>query len=69
MKKLKPHVKLFTKNDKGEYWQASCMICTEDVFAFKVNDVNFLFEDEQLIGRPICKSCFEELKGKGLVEQ
>ena len=64
MKKLKPHKKLFIKNDKGEYWQAYCMICFDDVFAFRVNDVNFLFEDDAMIGRPICNGCYEELKDK-----
>lgn len=64
MKKLKPHSKLFTKNEKGEYWQAICMICTGDVFSYKVDDVHYVFEDENLIGRPICEGCFEELKDK-----
>ena len=66
MKKLKAHDKSFTKNELGEYWQSDCTICMEAVYAFKVNDVHFIFEDDlsALIGRPICKGCFEELKGK-----
>lgn len=55
---------MFTKNALGEYWQAYCLVCTNDVFSSKVDDVHFVFEDEQLIGRPICKGCYEELKDK-----
>lgn len=55
---------MFTKNDLGEYWQAYCMICTGDVFSYKVDDVHYLFEDGNLVGRPICKGCYEELKDK-----
>jgi len=61
-KELIPHEKLFTKNVIGEYWQAFCMICTGDVFSFKVDDVHFIFEDGKLVGRAICKSCYNDLK-------
>lgn len=64
MKKLIPHKKLFTTNERGEYWQSRCMICTGDVFAFRVEDVHYIFEDKALIGRPICTDCFEGLKVK-----
>lgn len=66
MKELKVSKEMFTKNALGEYWQARCMICLDDVFAFSVNDVHCIYEDDlrALIGRPICKGCFEELKDK-----
>lgn len=34
------------------------------MFSFKVDDCHFVFEDENLVGRPICKGCYEELKDK-----
>jgi len=62
MKKLKPHDKLFTKNDKGEYWQSHCLICSGDVYAYRVDDVHYIFEDDALVGSPICAGCYNDLK-------
>ncbi len=55
---------MFTTNELGEYWQGYCIVCLEDVFAFKVSDVHYLFQDDlsDLIGYPICKSCYNDLK-------
>ena len=66
MKQIKPHKKLFTQNSKGEYWQSYCIICYGDVYAYRVNDVHFIFRDDLsvLIGRPICKGCYNDLKDK-----
>ena len=64
MKELKVGNKMFTQNEFGEYWQAYCFICLSDVFSFKVDDVHGIFEDENLVGRPICKSCYNDLKDK-----
>ena len=61
-KELIPHSKLFTKNTIGEFWQAFCIICTGDVFSFKVDDVHCVFGDSKLIGRPVCKGCYNDLK-------
>ena len=61
-KELISHKKLFTKNEIEEYWQAYCLICTGDVFSYKVDDIHCIFEDGKLIGNPICKSCYNELK-------
>ena len=55
---------MFTINELGEYWQSHCIVCLGDVYAFRVSDVHFLFQDDLsvLIGQPICKSCYNDLK-------
>jgi len=57
---------MFTTNELGEYWQAYCIVCLRDVYAFKDRDVHFLFEDDLSVlnGRSICKGCYEDLKDK-----
>lgn len=62
MKKLSAHKKLFTTNERGEYWQSHCLICSGDVYAYRVNDVHYIFEDNALIGSPICTGCYNDLK-------
>ena len=60
------HSKMFTTNELGEYWQAHCIVCLRDIYAPKVSDVHFLFEDDLSVlnGRSICKGCYEDLKDK-----
>jgi len=57
---------MFTTNELGEYWQSRCIVCLGDVYAFRVDDVHFLFQDDLsvLIGRSICKSCYNDSKDK-----
>jgi hypothetical protein len=57
---------MFTTNELGEYWQTYCIICLGDVYAFRVSDIHFLFEDDLnvLKGRAICRDCYDDLKDK-----
>lgn len=55
---------MFKQNSLGEYWQSYCLICLADVYAYRIDDIHFIFEDEGLIGSPICKSCYGDLKEK-----
>ena len=57
---------MFTTNELGEYWQSHCIVYLGDVFAFRVDDVHFLFQDDLsvLIGQSICKTCYNDLKDK-----
>lgn len=54
---------MFTTNELGEYWQSHCVVCLGDVYAFRVDEVHFLFQDDLsvLIGQPICKTCYNDL--------
>ena len=45
---------------------ADCMICYDEIFTLKVDDIHILFQDnlDVPVGRPICDGCFELLKEK-----
>ena len=55
---------MLTTNKLGEYWQSHCIVCLDGVYAFNIGEVHFLFQDDLsvLIGCPICKSCYNDLK-------
>lgn len=44
------------------YKQAICFICTHDIRAEKLDDVRCLWDDLGYSGRPVCNSCYYDLK-------
>ena len=44
------------------YKQASCFICTQEIWSESLDGVHCLWDDSGYVGRPVCWSCYWLLK-------
>ena len=47
-----------------KHYYANCIICTNKIYAERIDDINMIFEDDLKtpVGHPICEECFDLLK-------